>query len=1526
VSGINTAATLSLGIKTDDARAELARLTTALRDFKAEFGKLGESIGGSSGVEQLRRELQMVQQQHAVANAELAQQQSKALADMQARLDQANKAMEAADKTSLQKRLEQNQQYQQAMLVGHAGDDRKMGVAQSQALIMDATRDARLASQAEAADKAQARLEQSIARQAATVMKANTIPAYQPAGADWWEKTLLSQQAQWDKYYETQAVAALKIEKSTAAVMRAATIPAYQPAGADWWNEILAKQEAGAAKLLAAQHRLEMDIAKQSAAVVRAATIPAYQPAGAQWWEEQFNKTLPRNFAGIQTQAEAAAYRESSQSIAAHSAALAENEKRIAAANKEHQFTAPVVKTASAATKEYSTALNDAHSAARGLSGGLNMLWVTWGSTVPIIAGAALTATLRGIYEEGKKVEYQLAFVKGLEGGYTVTTDQLQSATAGSMFNPEQAAGGLRALAQSGLSAKDALSALPTVLNLATVGETSVAEAAYAATGVMKSFGLEVDEIGRVSDVMSKAAALSNASVVDMMHAFKYAAAASSQYGVTLEETGAALAVLSEKNIKGTMAGTTHMNMLRELYSPTVSASKAFKELGVDTQEWQRQGMSSLQMIEALRGKLAGFDSTSVRSFAAAVGGTRGAKEFADLLTGGTDALTTMAKKLEESKDFTKQVMLELANTVEGASMRLKQSLSFAFAGAFETAKAPIQVFLDQLSAMLSSEGVRKFLVDLANGLANTSRFLAEHGRAILTVLEAYAGFRVVSALLSVLDGLIGRFAAARASLAAWTVQQDISTQATVLKTGALSRAALQEAAYGVAVTENAARLAGETAMQELNNSAKASGLSGLSMMSRGLGAVVSGFGTLLAVGTLVVTMWELFGKGVDEARNAQDRFNGTIDASIRMLDKENERLALRKEMLLAGKDPDNAQQNLTASLQGQMKGGQAYVAELQEAKEKGFDSNSYRSDEGKYLIKTTTGEYAWFKDSDLNKAISEGQAKLRELTEKAKINATEAPQVDALMAKKKLDKGIADIEEQLYSHYRATNDEGKRSAINKALTDLKPYKGAQPEDSTAVENTIKYLQTKYANVGTDSKNFNAGSQGGTTGALIAKYNEAFRHEQTLAKAQYDSEVKYDDALLKDKLIGIDEFNAKRKAAEDLYVKTTQSAYDVLITKLGKTTPQNEAEKIRLQTERDSVRNKLEEQKAVDAIRESETRLLDLVATEAALRKEISNTVTKDIPALHSKSEQIGVKAQAKLDESKMGSGDAAALAAEIQVTEIYAAKLAAVGTAAANAKDKVADYESMKKSGVALTARESAELDRLIGIMGGEKDALAALKAARDADIAAQREGARVRDAYTRSAQYGATQAFKAYQDSATNSAKQVETMFGNAFKNMEDSLYTFATTGKLSFKNLADGIVADLTRMMIQAQITGPLFNFLQGKANSAAGGGGLFGSVLSSLGFGSGVTDGTLPGNSVGVMASYATGTDYVPFDMVAQIHRGEKITPADKNTSNDNSQKITVVNNFTLQGPADQRTQDQIAGSVGMAMNRAMRRNG
>lgn len=84
-----------------------------------------------------------------------------------------------------------------------------------------------------------------------------------------------------------------------------------------------------------------------------------------------------------------------------------------------------------------------------------------------------------------------------------------------------------------------------------------------------------------------------------------------------------------------------------------------------------------------------------------------------------------------------------------------------------------------------------------------------------------------------------------------------------------------------------------------------------------------------------------------------------------------------------------------------------------------------------------------------------------------------------------------------------------------------------------------------------------------------------------------------------------------------------------------------------------------------------------------------------------------------------------------------------------------------------------------------------------------------------------GASQAMQNYADQAANVAGQVGNVFTKAFQGMEDAIVNFAMTGKLSFSDMANSIIADLIRIQARQAIVGMAGSlFGQGGPLAAAG----------------------------------------------------------------------------------------------------------
>ena len=128
------------------------------------------------------------------------------------------------------------------------------------------------------------------------------------------------------------------------------------------------------------------------------------------------------------------------------------------------------------------------------------------GLTAPLVAVGALAAKSFLSFEQGMN---KVAAVSGAtEAEMASLTAIAKDLGATTSFSAAQAAEGLGFLAQAGFDATEAGRALPGVLQLAAAGGIQLAEAADIATNVLAGYGLEVDQLARVNDVLAKASSV----------------------------------------------------------------------------------------------------------------------------------------------------------------------------------------------------------------------------------------------------------------------------------------------------------------------------------------------------------------------------------------------------------------------------------------------------------------------------------------------------------------------------------------------------------------------------------------------------------------------------------------------------------------------------------------------------------------------------------------------------------------------------------------------------------------------------------------------------------------------------------------------------------------------------------------------------------------------------------------------------------------------------------------------------------
>lgn len=193
--------------------------------------------------------------------------------------------------------------------------------------------------------------------------------------------------------------------------------------------------------------------------------------------------------------------------------------------------------------------------------------------------------------------------------------------------------------------------------------------------------------------------------------------------------------------------------------------------------------------------------------------------------------------------------------------------------------------------------------------------------------------------------------------------------------------------------------------------------------------------------------------------------------------------------------------------------------------------------------------------------------------------------------------------------------------------------------------------------------------------------------------------------------------------------------------------------------------------------------------------------------------------------------------------------------------------------------------------------------------------------------AEAGALRAFRNYREQAEDAAAAVERAFTDGMKATEDAIVDFVTSGGKSLQSLGDmanSIVADITRMAVQKSITGPLFNML----GSSMGGGGFLDSIFSSIFHEGGEVGGSAPQRRVPayVYASaprYHTGgvAGLKPGEIPAILERGEIVLPKDGTRM---GSPVSVVMNITTPDASSfRRSQSQITAEAARGIQRAKR---
>jgi len=192
---------------------------------------------------------------------------------------------------------------------------------------------------------------------------------------------------------------------------------------------------------------------------------------------------------------------------------------------------------------------------------------------------------VRTIIDFEKAMATVQVVTKATDGQMRGMAETARHLGATTRFSANEAAEGMIFLSRAGYEVAEVNEMISHTLNLATAAVIGLGEASNMVANTIHQFNLEAYDAERVVDALLITANNANTDVLNLGIAMQYAGTLAGSLRISLEEVTAALGVMANQGIKGSMAGTQMRGVLAVLISPTDKVKDALKRLGLTIQD-----------------------------------------------------------------------------------------------------------------------------------------------------------------------------------------------------------------------------------------------------------------------------------------------------------------------------------------------------------------------------------------------------------------------------------------------------------------------------------------------------------------------------------------------------------------------------------------------------------------------------------------------------------------------------------------------------------------------------------------------------------------------------------------------------------------------------------------------------------------------------------------------------------------------------------------------------------------------------
>nr|DAZ69863.1 MAG TPA: minor tail protein [Caudoviricetes sp.] len=394
---------------------------------------------------------------------------------------------------------------------------------------------------------------------------------------------------------------------------------------------------------------------------------------------------------------------------------------------------------------------------------GKDLLMLSGAMAAPLVMAARSFA---GFDDSMRLVQ---AVTQATDADFKALTKTAQRLGRDTSYTAQQAADAMVSLGRMGFSPTEIQASIDAVLNLARSTGTELAEAGDIAANSMRIFGIEASQMSDVADVLTVTANSSAQTLIDLFEALKMGGPQAAAAGESIRETSAAIAVLANMGIKGSLAGTA----LRKSFSQfaKVKVQDQLRSVGVETVDANGNLRKMAEIMRDIAKAMSTMPTAEKLAFAEDIFDIRGS--LAGLtLTANTDELDAMLAKLQD---------------VEGVAANTAKKMDAGLGGAFRLLLSAVEGAMNAIADAMNS--TLQPLVVKVTAVINAFTQWIEANQGLVTAfavtVAGAAGLAVVLIAIGVAaKGAAAGIAVVQTAIKGFTFLQGVAiAQGTALKT-----------------------------------------------------------------------------------------------------------------------------------------------------------------------------------------------------------------------------------------------------------------------------------------------------------------------------------------------------------------------------------------------------------------------------------------------------------------------------------------------------------------------------------------------------------------------------------------------------------------------------------------------------------------------------------------------------------------------------------------------------------------------